>query len=659
MTKQDSALWQASPKRLQSSKLWKFKVLSEAQTGLRFDHYQELHQWSVEQFPAFWGAAADFLGIIWEEDPVEIFVPNSRKSMRDGQWFPGARLSFARNLLALDDHNPAKIISIIEGLQNPVVLSSQALRIQVAQCTAHLQALGVKAGDRVAGICPNSSEAIIAMLATSALGAVWSSCSPDFGSEGILDRFSQIEPSVLFASRSYIYNEKFIDCSETALTVSRRLSSLKGCIMIDPLQTGSIPEPFLGFREALDRYEPGRALQDFKPLATTFDHPLYILFSSGTTGKPKCIVHSVGGTLLQHKKELMLHCDLGDGQRLLYFTTCGWMMWNWMVSALATGADLVLFEGSINRQNFSVLWQALSEYKVTCFGTSPKFLASCIKAGLRPSQDHDLSALETILCTGSPLMPEHFHWVYSAVKADVHLASISGGTDIISCFMLGNPWQPVYAGEIQGAGLGMAVDCWDEAGHSLRGQRGELVCTKPFPSMPIGFWKDDGSKYQDAYFSYYQGPEVWRHGDFIEINARAGITVYGRSDATLNPGGVRIGTAEIYRQVEQFPEVQDSLAVSRQRDGDAELILFVKLQEGLELQQDLVQRIKGQLRHQLSPRHIPAAILQVKDIPYTRSGKKLELAVTRILHEEALDNLSAIMNPECLGEYECWRDKLT
>lgn len=348
----------------------------------------------------------------------------------------------------------------------------------------------------------------------------------------------------------------------------------------------------------------------------------------------------------------MLHSDLGPGKRLLYFTTCGWMMWNWMVSALATGADLVLFEGSINRQNFAVLWQAASEHGVTCFGTSPKFLASCMKAGLQPRTDFDLNRLETMLSTGSPLMPEHFEWVYEAVKPDIHLASISGGTDIVSCFMLGNPWLPVYVGEIQGPGLGMAVDCWDEDGHPLRQKRGELVCTKPFPCMPIGFWKDDGRKYQEAYFNFYPHVEVWRHGDFIEITAHGGITVYGRSDATLNPGGVRIGTAEIYRQVEQFPEVQDSLAVSRQRDGDAEMVLFVKLKEGSVLDDELVRKIKLELRQKLSPRHVPAGIFQVKDIPYTRSGKKLELAVTRILHREALDNLSAIVNPECLPEYE-------
>jgi len=655
MTRDDNALWQAGRERLHASHMWKFKSHCEAKTGASFADYQALHQWSVDQSSAFWGAAADYLGIIWDQPASTVFVPPPPGKMRGGQWFPDGRLSFARNLLAHQDENRTKIISIIEGLRDPVVLSSEDLKTQVAQCTAALKEAGVKSGDRVAGICPNTSEAIVAMLASSALGAIWSSCSPDFGSEGILDRFSQIEPTVLFATRAYTYSDKFIDCADTALLVSRRLPTVKACIMIDPLGVGDHPAPFVSWQNFLAQVEPQKARAAFEPVATPFDHPLFILFSSGTTGKPKCIVHSVGGTLLQHKKELMLHSDLGPDKRLLYFTTCGWMMWNWMVSALATGADLVLFEGSINRQNFGVLWQAVADHGVTCFGTSPKFLASCMKAGLTPGSSLRLERLETMLSTGSPLMPEHFQWVYEAVKPDLHLASISGGTDIVSCFMLGNPWLPVYVGEIQGPGLGMAVDCWDEDGQTLRQKRGELVCTKPFPVMPLGFWQDDGRKYQDAYFNFYPHVEVWRHGDFIEITAHGGITVYGRSDATLNPGGVRIGTAEIYRQVEQFPEVQDSLAVSRQRDGDAEMVLFVKLKEGLCLQDDLVRKIKLELRQKLSPRHVPAAIHQVQDIPYTRSGKKLELAVTRILHHEALDNLSAIVNPECLKEYETWR----
>ncbi len=655
MTKQDHALWQASPERLHASSMWKFKSACEAETGLRFADYQAFHKWSIDEPSAFWGSAAAFLGVRWEVPPEKVFAPPPKGKMRGGQWFPGGKLSFAENLLSSDEEDSIRIISIIEGLQNPALLTSKQLRSHVAQCTAALKALGVKAGDRVAGICPNSSEAIIAMLSTSALGAIWSSCSPDFGTEGILDRLTQIEPKVLFATHSYFYNEKFVDCSAIAVAVSRSLDQLQGSIMIDPLDRGNIPAPFVSWREFLDGQSPETACQEFHPLATSFDHPLYILFSSGTTGKPKCIVHSVGGTLLQHKKELMLHSDLGPGKRLLYFTTCGWMMWNWMVSALSTGTSLVLFEGAINRQNFGILWQAVADHKVTCFGTSPKFLASCMKADLQPGQQFDLSNLATILSTGSPLMPEHFLWVYSNVNPDLHLASISGGTDIVSCFMLGNPWLPVYMGEIQGPGLGMAVDCWDDEGHSVREQRGELVCTQPFPAMPLGFWNDDGSRYQDAYFNHYQPIEVWRHGDFIEVTAHAGITVYGRSDATLNPGGVRIGTAEIYRQVEQFPEILDSLAVSRQRDGDAEVLLFVKLKEGQDLRQDLIDRIKRQLRQQLSPRHVPASIHQVHDIPYTRSGKKLELAVTRILHKEALDNLSAIANPECLGEYERWQ----
>ncbi|RYZ66463.1 MAG: acetoacetate--CoA ligase, partial [Proteobacteria bacterium] len=448
-----------------------------------------------------------------------------------------------------------------------------------------------------------------------------------------------------------IYNGKTIDCRPTVKAVLAKLPSVVRCVAVDPLHIlENLPET-LSWEEFLNA--TAGAESNFEPLATPFDHPLYILFSSGTTGRPKCIVHSVGGSLLQHKKELMLHSNVGPGSRLLYFTTCGWMMWNWMASALSTGATVVLFEGSITRDDCKVLWQTVADLNISCFGTSAKFLATSIKEGVNPIRDFDLSSLETLLSTGSPLLPEHFSWVYSHVKKDLHLASISGGTDIVSCFMLGNPWSPVYSGEIQGPGLGMAVECWDDRGRSILGEKGELVCTEPFPAMPIGFWGDkDGEKYRDSYFTYFPEREVWRHGDFIEINEHLGITVFGRSDATLNPGGVRIGTAEIYRQVEQIESVLDSLAVSHDKGGDAEMLLFVKLKDGVQLNSDLEKEIKTSLRKNLSPRHVPAAIYQIRDIPYTRSGKKLELAVTRILHGRPLDNQTAIANPECLAEYE-------
>lgn len=650
--KEKTALWTPAEARSEASYMGTFARYLEAQTGHRFARYSDLHAWSVEDIARFWELAAAFLGIEWAEAPTHVLNPCPRPGqMLGGQWFPDGRLSWTANLLNDRLDASVKIISIIEGRAEPIFYTGRDLYAAVARCARVLRAHGVRSGDRVAAVLPHTVEAVIGMLATASLGAIWSSCSPDFGIQGIVDRFGQIAPKALLATRSYAYNGRVFDCRKVADAVLKALPSVELALMIDPLAEGSIASPWQEWEEALGPISEAE-LRAFKPLATAFDHPLYILYSSGTTGKPKCLVHSVGGTLLQHKKELMLHCNLGPGKRLLYYTTCGWMMWNWMASGLSVGASLVLFEGSLNRDDWGVLWRAVADHGVTCLGTSPKFLASCQKAGLQPGRTFDLSALETILSTGSPLMPEQFEWVYSSVKNDVHLASISGGTDIVSCFMLGNPLSPVYAGEIQGPGLGMSVDCWDDEGHSLREQRGELVCTQPFPSMPLGFWQDDGRKYREAYFSFYPNREVWRHGDFIEITKEGGIIVYGRSDATLNPGGVRIGTAEIYRQVETFPEIQDSLAVSFAEDGDAEMLLFVKLGTERSLDQELVQSIKKRLKEQLSPRHVPSAIYQVPDIPYTRSGKKLELAVTRILEGRDIDNLSAVANPECLDAYQ-------
>lgn len=643
------AIWKADQDRWQKSYLHGFKELVASRCGHCFENYQELHRWSIEDPGLFWQYAAEFLAIRWTREPIEAYRAPPPGHMIGAQWFPGGLLSWTENLLPRDEG--IKIISIIEGRDEPILYTGPQLREAVARLATYLKRAGVDSGDRVAGILPNTAEAVIGMLATASLGAIWTSCSPDFGLAGIVDRFGQVEPKVLIATRSYSYNGKVFDCRSTARDARKALSSIELSLMIDPLEEGDVDESWIAWDKAL---REGEHASSWTPLSTSFDHPLYILYSSGTTGKPKCIVHSVGGTLLQHKKELMLHCNLGPDKRLLYFTTCGWMMWNWMVSALSTGAGLVLFEGSVTRENHSVLWRAVAEHKVNCFGTSPRFLASCQQAGMEPAQKFELAALETILSTGSPLLPEQYSWVYTHAHKNVHLASISGGTDIISCFMLGNPWSEVRAGEIQGAGLGMAVDCWSETGETLRGEKGELVCTKPFPSMPLGFWRDDGQKYLDTYFSYYPGRQVWRHGDFIEITEHGSIIVYGRSDATLNPGGVRIGTAEIYRQVEAFPEIQDSLAISRERAGDAEVLLFIKMQpdsEGKVDAAELQQRIKLRLRQQLSPRHVPAAIYTVADIPYTRSGKKLELAVTRIFHGQSLDNLSAIANPESLDIY--------
>ncbi|RYZ60037.1 MAG: acetoacetate--CoA ligase [Proteobacteria bacterium] len=645
-------LWIPGETRKELSQMTQFARFLEEKTGLSFADFPALHHWSVSRVDQFWGFAAEFLGIRWENFPDSSVTLPPEGKMLGARWFPGGTLSYAANMLSDLNDKTIKIISLIEGCDEPVQWTGGDLYRAVARCAKELLKLGIKPGDRVAGVLPNTAEAIIAMLGANAIGAVWSSCSPDFGQEGILDRFGQIEPKVLFVTTSYLYNGKTIDCRPTIAAIMAKLPTVLKTVAIDPIHS-RIAVP--GTISWTDFLAAGTGAEDnFKPLATPFEHPLYILFSSGTTGKPKCIVHSVGGSLLQHKKELMLHSGISEGSRLLYFTTCGWMMWNWMASALSTGASIVLFEGSITRDHCNVLWAALDEHRVSCFGTSAKFIATSIKEGVEPARDFDLSALETLLSTGSPLLPEHFSWVYGRVKEDLHLASISGGTDIVSCFMLGNPWSPVYSGEIQGPGLGMAVECWDEAGQSLRNEKGELVCVKPFPAMPIGFWQDDAkrSKYRDSYFTYFPEKEVWRHGDFIEINDHLGITVFGRSDATLNPGGVRIGTAEIYRQVEQSPSVLDSLAVSFERSGDAEMLLFVKLKEGVRMSPELDKEIRTSLRSNLSPRHVPALIFPVSDIPYTRSGKKLELAVTRILQKMPIDNQTAIANPECLAEYQ-------
>ncbi|MES2744332.1 MAG: acetoacetate--CoA ligase, partial [Bdellovibrionota bacterium] len=646
-------LWTPTYARKSSAALSRFAhYLGEHyETHIPLHDYASLHQFSVNDLEKFWSAASEFLEIKWVTPPSKSYTPPPAGKMVGANWFAGSTLSYADNMVSSKTDETVRIISIIEGLDNPVRYTGGEIYRSVARLAAHLRSIGIKPLDTVAGVMTNSVEAIIAMLATNAIGAIWSSSSPDFGEDGIVDRFGQILPKVLFVTGSYQYNGKTIDCRSTIHAVLRKLPSVQECIAIDPLQTQQSIENTKRWSDVLRANEG--AEDSFQPLPTSFDHPLYILYSSGTTGKPKCIVHTVGGSLIQHKKELVLHSDIGPQSRLLYFTTCGWMMWNWMASGLSTGATLVLFEGSIMREDAKILWRTVAEEKVTCFGTSAKFIATSMKELVEPSRDFDLSELKSILSTGSPLLPEHFSWIYHHVKEDIHLASISGGTDIVSCFMLGNPWSPVYSGEIQGPGLGMAVECWSDEGKALVGEKGELVCIRPFPAMPLGFWHDDESKskYKESYFTYFPRAEVWRHGDFIEINEHLGVTVFGRSDATLNPGGVRIGTAEIYRQVEDLSAVADSLAVSHDRAGDAEMLLFVKLKAGEILGPELDKTIRTTLRKNLSPRHVPAAIYQVQDIPYTRSGKKLELAVTRILQGRSLDNQTAIANPECLDEY--------
>ncbi len=567
--------------------------------------------------------------------------------MPGAKWFTGARLNFAENLLRRRDDKTALIF---KGESQPVrKLTYAELYSEVAKTAAALRTAGVEKGDRVAGFVPNMPESIIAMLATTSIGAIWSSSSPDFGIKGVLDRFSQIEPKVLFAANGYFYNGKSHDSLEKLKGILHELPSVEKVVVIpysdeDP-DIRTISNSIL-FSDFIDNDE-----EEIEFEQLPFDHPLYIMYSSGTTGLPKSIVHGAGGTLLQHLKELQLHCDLREQDTIFYFTTCGWMMWNWLVSSLVTGASLVLYDGAPFFPDANAMWKMAEELGITVFGTSAKFIAGSEAAGNKPISTNDLSNVRLILSTGSPLMEENFDYIYRDVKKDVQLASISGGTDIVSCFAGGSPMLPVYRGELQCSGLAMDVDAFDHKGKSSRNAKGELVCKKAFPSMPIYFWNDpDGQKYHNAYFDKFEN--IWYHGDYIEINDHGGVTIFGRSDATLNPGGVRIGTAEIYRVVEQMAEVADSLVVGVQSNGDEQVALFLKMDEGAILNDNLINQIKSSIRANCSPRHVPSIIKSVEDIPYTISGKKVELAVKKIIHGEEVTNKDALANPEAL---ECFK----
>ncbi|HUX34700.1 MAG TPA: acetoacetate--CoA ligase [Gemmatimonadaceae bacterium] len=654
-------LWSPPPSALAQSNLARFLAFV-ADEGAPVHDYPSLHAWSVDRREDFWSAVWRFCGVIADEIPghgpwYTALVGRDRMGPPTPDlgptWFLGARLNFAENLLRHDDDRPAIVAWTETGRAG--ALSYRELRDAVARAAAALRRDGIEPGDRVAAFMPNVPETLILMLAAASIGAIWSSCSPDFGVHGVLDRFGQIQPRVLLAASAYRYSGKLIDCVPRLREIAARIPDIERVVVV-PHEDDAVD--VAGLPGGISWHEYVRADQPAPPLAFTrlpFDHPLYIMYSSGTTGLPKCMVHGAGGTLLQHLKEHALHVDIGRDDRVFYFTTCGWMMWNWLVSALALGATVALYDGAAILKRGPVLWDMAGQERITVFGTSAKFLALTEKNGRRPRDTHDLSALRCILSTGSPLAEHSYDFVCEQVKPGVQLSSISGGTDIISCFALGNPILPVWRGELQCRGLGMAVDVFDDQGRPApAGQAGELVCTAPFPSMPVKFWNDaDGRKYHEAYFDVF--PNVWRHGDWAARTEHDGLVIYGRSDATLNPQGVRIGTAEIYRQVEQLDEVVESVVVGQdvttEVGADVRVVLFVRLRDGLALDDALRERIRAGIRDHASPHHVPNKIVQVADIPRTISGKISELAVRDVIHGREVKNADALANPAALDLY--------
>jgi acetoacetyl-CoA synthetase len=638
-------MWQPSPERVEKANMTAFMRSVSERGRPTITDYSALYRWSIAQPTEFWQTVWDFCRIVSSRRADEVVVDFDK--MPGARWFPGARLNFAENLLRFRDDRRALVFWNEDGFQRAVTYAE--LYSQVARLADALRGMGVKCGDRLAGFLPNIPETVVAMLAATSLGAIWSSCSPDFGPQGVLDRFGQIEPKILFAADGYRYDGRDFDSLERLRKIQHDLPTLEHVVVVPYLKQ----QPNLdGIRQAVlwpDLMSKSRANGiAFEQLP--FEQPLYILYSSGTTGAPKCIVHSAGGVLLQHQKEHVLHCDLRRDDALFFFTTCGWMMWNWLVSGLAVGCEIVLYDGSPLSPDCTVLFDMARQERISAFGTSPRYLSAIAKQGLEPRATHDLSPLRTILSTGAPLNGENFDYVYSRIKSDVCLASISGGTDLCSCFALGNPIAPVYRGELQTRGLGMKVFVYDDAAKPVVGQKGELVCAAPFPSMPVGFWGDpQGAAYRRAYFERFPG--VWHHGDFAEITEHDGLVIYGRSDAILNPGGVRIGTAEIYRQVEQIPEVLESVVIGQDCQNDVRVVLFVKLRPGAALDEPLVKRIRDQIRKNTTPRHVPAKIIAVADIPRTRSGKIVELAVRDAVHGRPIKNREALANPEALDNF--------
>jgi acetoacetyl-CoA synthetase len=644
-TRMSGPIWTPSKERIERANLSRFLKFVAGEYDVDLASHADVYDFSIRHPERFWTAVWDFCGIraSGEREPVLI----DADKMPGARWFPNVRLNFAQNLLRYRDDRTALVFRGEAG--HTLELSYAELNERVSRLQQALRAAGVVAGDRVAGFMPNLPETVIAMLATASLGAIWSSCSPDFGINGVVDRFGQIEPKVLFTAASYAYGGKRFDCLERVAGVVEKIPAIQRVVVVPYLErpTSIDTVPRAVHYDDFVAPHAAKALE-FEPMA--FDAPLYIMYSSGTTGVPKCIVHGIGGTLIQHLKEHVLHCDIKREDRVFYYTTCGWMMWNWLVSALAVGATVVLFDGSPTHPDGNRLWDLADEIGISVFGTSAKWLSAIEKSGVKPRESHKLLQLKTVLSTGSPLAPESFEYVYRDIKERVMLSSISGGTDIVSCFALGSPLLPVYVGELQCRGLGLKVEILDEEGKPIREQPGELACTHPFPSMPVGFWNDpDGAKYHEAYFAKI--PNTWCHGDWAMLTEHDGIVIYGRSDTTLKPGGVRIGTAEIYRQVERVPEVLEALCIGQDWQHDVRVVLFVRLREGVVLDDALRDRIKRAIRDNTTPRHVPSKIIAVPDLPRTISGKITELAVRNIVHGRPVKNTDALANPQSLAYF--------
>lgn len=639
-------MWQPSVEQINNARVTYFIKTINQTYGLHIADFQELYDWSIQEQDKFWQSVWKFCGVIAGMQGTTVI--ENPEDIEQARFFPQARLNYAENLLQYTGSHDAIVFWGEDKVKHR--LSWDTLRQQVASLAAALRHHGIKPGDRIAGFVPNTPESVVAMLATASVGAVWSSCSPDFGIEGVLDRFEQIEPRIIFSADGIYYKGKVFDCTEKLKQIVQKLPTVEKTIVWH-YAGGELPMDQIPYGQSWDEFieDEKQATLQFEQLP--FNHPLFIMFSSGTTGKPKCIVHCAGGVLLEHLKEHQLHCDIKPGDRLFYYTTCGWMMWNWQVSALASGATILLFDGSPFTPTPNILFDYADAEKMTLFGTAAKYIDAIAKEGLKPSKTHQLKDLRMLTSTGSPLVPEAFDYIYQNIKENICLASISGGTDIIGCFVLGNPIGPVWRGELQTRSLGMAVNVFNEDGKPVVGEKGELVCTSAFPSKPLGFWNDPaGQKYHDAYFARFKN--VWHHGDFVELTAHQGMMIFGRSDAVLNPGGVRIGTAEIYRQVEQIDQILESIAVGQDWRGDVRVILFVKLREGESLNENLIKDIKKKIRDNASPRHVPEKIIQIPDIPRTRNGKIVELAVREIIHNRPVKNIEALSNPEALDYYK-------